>query len=247
MFVRRTLRRIRRADRRIGSDAAWRRRRGRLCRLALELKVRLGVEGWRNEEWGLTLGIGAALKLSRVKMALERDRMYRRVSARPLNATNIQPRLSITPPPTDGNASNGHEASRNSEARSPFPLRLYHRLTARLRSVPPSTTSQPSQAQSPFLRLPGELRNTIYQYLLANNTFHIAVNERAKKLGHVKCTWWSAPMYKGCIFKKSSFEDRGPFYVRMCLDGKINGAGMWNSTQRSGGDVMSLLLTCKAM
>jgi hypothetical protein len=41
--------------------------------------------------------------------------------------------------------------------------------------------------------------------------------------------------------------DNHSFFVRMCLEGKMNDAGMWESPERTDGDVMNLLRTCRDM
>ena len=41
------------------------------------------------------------------------------------------------------------------------------------------------QTESPFFRLPGEIRRMIYMQLLGDNVFHIV--RRRQKLGHIRC------------------------------------------------------------
>jgi hypothetical protein len=140
----------------------------------------------------------------RLRMVVEQLRLWRRrVACEPtVLQRNSRRRLTITRPPADQASMNSDKDSLPSKTHFPCVQSLYRCLLACLPRVTHSNTrqrtnqnpkdlhqaSKVSQSQSSFLRLPGELRNLIYQYIVVNDTFHVAVNERARRLGYVKCT-----------------------------------------------------------
>jgi hypothetical protein len=96
-----------------------------------------------------------------------------------------------------------------------------------------------SQFDSPLLQLPGELRNMVYDELTGGYIYLIVINEAAKRLGHMRCTF--------CPPGPCTLQRYGDKFAPECLAGRINSAGMWCNAGRTDGDLMPLLLSCRQM
>jgi hypothetical protein len=92
------------------------------------------------------------------------------------------------------------------------------------------------QSQSRMMRLPREIRDMIYLYVLGNNAFHIVL--RKKRLGYVRCNALSASQ---CTFGVSD-----GIWTRGCYRGKLDEAGVWTGG-RCDGEIVPLLRSCWQM
>jgi hypothetical protein len=102
--------------------------------------------------------------------------------------------------------------------------------------VQPSETRILKQSQSGMMRLPREIRDMIYLYVLGNNMFHIVL--RKKRLGYVRCNAVSS--------SRCTFEVSDGIWTRGCYRGKLDEAGVWTGG-RCDGDIVPLLRSCRQM
>jgi hypothetical protein len=122
---------------------------------------------------------------------------------------------------------------------TPLPVRLsgltipvYDKDT----KVQPRETRILDQSQSGMMRLPREIRDMIYLYVLGNNMFHIVL--RKKRLGYVRCDAVSS--------SRCTFEVSDGIWTRGCYRGKLGEAGVWTG-RRCDGDIVPLLRSCWQM
>lgn len=96
------------------------------------------------------------------------------------------------------------------------------------------------QTQSPLMRLPFELRQMVYRYVLGDSTMHMILKEQ--KLGHLRCKAESAlacPLgYNGLTLS------------RECCWGTVDSANIWapqsgNRNEPTDGGIIPLLRSCR--
>ncbi|KAF2710722.1 hypothetical protein K504DRAFT_453786 [Pleomassaria siparia CBS 279.74] len=123
-----------------------------------------------------------------------------------------------------------------------FPLPDTNKRTVVNGSYIEKTTRGPTidQTLTPLMRLPMELRQMIYRYVLGDSTMHMVLKEQ--KLGHLRCKAESTitcPMgYNGLTLS------------RECCWGKVDSANIWspqngNKEEPTDGGIVPLLRSCR--
>jgi hypothetical protein len=94
------------------------------------------------------------------------------------------------------------------------------------------------QTHSPLFRLPGKLRNMVYDFVIDGHTFHVLVNEVTKTLGHLMCT------NIACAPKNNHGG-----HAQQCLAVQlvINSAGMRKKSGGTSHNLLPILQSCREM